>query len=187
SFNDINFSLTTTNTSSYDSDSSVELISSKKDILSRKDSNFCSKVKAKVTVNISKSDPIPAKWLILELNDFNIFQHNLVKHVQICIDDNNFNNDIKVSYKINRHRQAMALYDEDDYDAFISEYQKLENSDKYIALYIELKNLTEETSNSDEEIPKTKKLKANFIPKVSKLNSDEIELANIISQIRSKY
>ncbi|CAG8625973.1 14484_t:CDS:2, partial [Racocetra fulgida] len=150
-------------------------------------SNFCSKVKAKVTVNISKSDPISAKWLTLELNDFNIFQYDLVKHVQICIDDNNFNNDIKVSYKINGCEQAMALYDKDDYDAFISKCQKLENSDKYIALYIELKNLTEETSNSDEEIPKTKKLKANFIPKVSKLNSDEIELTNIISQIRSKY
>ncbi|CAG8678671.1 5708_t:CDS:1, partial [Racocetra fulgida] len=43
--------------------------------------------------------------------------------------------------------------------------------------------------DSDEQTPKkiTKKLKTGFVPKESKLSNDEIELANIITEIRSKY
>ncbi|CAG8818388.1 17392_t:CDS:1, partial [Racocetra fulgida] len=45
------------------------------------------------------------------------------------------------------------------------------------------------SSSSDEDTPKlkTKKSKSNLVPKESKLTTDEIELANIITQIRSKY
>ncbi|CAG8791290.1 19639_t:CDS:2, partial [Racocetra fulgida] len=50
-------------------------------------------------------------------------------------------------------------------------------------------NSIEESSNSDEDIPKlkTKKSKSNLVPKESKLTTDEIELADIIMQIKSKY
>ncbi|CAG8805491.1 11910_t:CDS:1, partial [Racocetra persica] len=63
----------------------------------------------------------------IESNDFDIFQDNLIKHIQDHIDNNDFNkNNIEVTYKINGCGQAMALDDKDDYNVFISEYQKLE-------------------------------------------------------------
>ncbi|CAG8716848.1 14250_t:CDS:2, partial [Racocetra fulgida] len=108
--------------------------------------------------------------------DFNIFQDNLIKHIQERINNNDFNkNNIQVSYKINGRRQAMALNNKDDYNAFISKCQKLENSSKSM----------KESSSSDEDTPKlkTKKSKSNLVLKESKLTTDEIKLANIITQL----
>ncbi|CAG8832331.1 9_t:CDS:2, partial [Racocetra persica] len=103
--------------------------------------------------------------------NFDIFQDNLIKHIQDHINNNHIDkNDVQVSYKINSREQAIALDDKDDYDAFISEGKKLENN-----------------SNEETQEIKTKKSKANLVPKESKLNSNEIELANIITQIQTKY
>ncbi|CAG8572958.1 12363_t:CDS:2 [Cetraspora pellucida] len=61
-------------------------------ILSEKD---ITKFKAKVIIELDKSDSIPAKWFTFELDNFGIFQDSLVKHIQICINNDNFNkNDI---------------------------------------------------------------------------------------------
>ncbi|CAG8466367.1 11997_t:CDS:2 [Racocetra fulgida] len=66
------------------------------------------------------------KKFTIESDDFNIFQDNLIKHIQECINNNDFNkNNIQVSYKINSYGQAMALDDKYDYNTFISECQKL--------------------------------------------------------------
>ncbi|CAG8734964.1 13734_t:CDS:2, partial [Cetraspora pellucida] len=88
----------------------------------------------------------------------------------------------KVTYKINDRGLAMALDDKDNYDAFIIECQKLVKSNKSV-------NSIEEFGNSDIETLKikTKKLKTDFVLKESKLNANEIEIAVIIIQIRTKY
>ncbi|CAG8476789.1 12397_t:CDS:2 [Racocetra persica] len=45
----------------------------------------------------------------------------------------------------------------------------------------------EDSDFNDEKNLKNKKIKTNYVPKESSLSSDEIKLAKIISQIRSKY
>ncbi|CAG8735748.1 2140_t:CDS:2, partial [Racocetra persica] len=137
---DTDFSLVT-NISDDDFNSLVDSVSSE-------GFTFNSNFQVKVVIKIKKSDLILAKWFIFELDNFDIFQNNLIKHIQDRINNNHIDkNDVQVSYKINGHGQAMALDDKNDYNAFIT----------------------------------------NIVPKESKLNSDEIELANIITQIRTKY
>ncbi|CAG8717657.1 5192_t:CDS:2, partial [Cetraspora pellucida] len=145
------------------------------------------KFKAKVIIELDKSDSIPAKWFTFELDNFGIFQDSLVKHIQICINDDNFDkDDIQVSYKINSHGQSMALDNKDDYDAFIIECRKLVKSNKSMVL-----NIAPKLPNNKQDIEilkiKTKKLKTDFVLKESKLNANEIEIAAIITQIRTKY
>ncbi|CAG8567157.1 4896_t:CDS:2, partial [Racocetra persica] len=96
--------------SNNDSDFSTGSVSSKKD------SNFDSKFNIKVIIKFT-----------IESDNFDIFQDNLIKHIQDCIDNNDFNkNNIEVSYKINGREQAIALDNKDDYNIFISECKKLE-------------------------------------------------------------
>ncbi|CAG8548637.1 4800_t:CDS:2, partial [Scutellospora calospora] len=164
-FKDSSFSLTIEITS--DDDYSEDFFA---DLTSLKKSSVCSELKARAIIK--------------------------------CLNDNTVDkSDVKISYKVNSHGQEMALEDNNDYDAFISECQKLEGSNKDMMLYIVIKdsviskNLIEEVKSSDEEIKeiktkkskKIKKSKPNHIPKESSLTSDNIELANIISQLRSKY
>ncbi|CAG8735932.1 14228_t:CDS:2, partial [Cetraspora pellucida] len=89
-----------------------------------------------------------------------------------CIDDVDINkDDIKTSYKVNGHSQEMALKDNNDYDAFIVECKKLNNSTKHMDLI--------EVEDSDEErvTKKSKTKKDNRLPRKSRLSHDEVELA----------
>ncbi|CAG8703262.1 13402_t:CDS:2 [Cetraspora pellucida] len=56
-------------------------------ILSEED---VTKFKAKVIIELDKLNPILAKWFTFKLDNFGIFQDSIVKHIQICINDNNF-------------------------------------------------------------------------------------------------
>ncbi|CAG8821477.1 8656_t:CDS:2, partial [Racocetra persica] len=49
---------------------------------------FNSNFQVKVVIKIKKSDPIPAKWFTFELDNFDIFQDNLIKHIQDHINNN---------------------------------------------------------------------------------------------------
>ncbi|CAG8468256.1 10128_t:CDS:2 [Scutellospora calospora] len=117
-------------------------------------------------------------------------------------DDSNYGDDVSVSSKKSSSCLQLKAKDEDDYDAFINESKKLKKSSKDMVLYITLKSdikkrkkkvkdssiINVEDSDSNEEKPKTKKAKkSNRLPKEERLSSNEVELANIITQLRSKY
>ncbi|CAG8567186.1 17092_t:CDS:2, partial [Racocetra fulgida] len=130
-----------------------------------------------------------------DLYDFNIFHSDLIQHVCNCINDNIEKSEIEISYKVNGRGQAMALEDSSDYVAFITEYRNLD-SKKHMVLSVSLKSSNKRKfkksineNDSDKEMArvKSKKFKHNRLSKESSLTSDEIKLAEIISQFRSKY
>ncbi|CAG8495668.1 114_t:CDS:2 [Racocetra fulgida] len=134
-----------------------------------------------ISVSDDNSDFLPDPVSLDE--DSNLGSKFKAKIIIKYINNNNLDkNNIQVSYKINSRRQAIALDDKDDYNTFISECKKIATSSKYM-------KLIEEFSDLDKQTPKKiiKKLKTGFVPKESKLSNDEIELANFITEIRSKY
>ncbi|CAG8784560.1 6509_t:CDS:2, partial [Racocetra fulgida] len=137
---------------------------------------------------------MPAKWFTFNSDKFSIFHNQLTDHICKCTSTNNvnINDNIKITYKVNSCGQEIALEDDDDYDAFIREFQKIKKSTKNMVLYIML-NFSDnhdikkrkkkvkdssviniEDSDSEEEKVKTKRAKkSDHIPKEERLSSNE--------------
>ncbi|CAG8710169.1 2001_t:CDS:2, partial [Ambispora leptoticha] len=106
-------------------------------------------------------------------NTFDAFHYDLTKHTCERLKNKKIDNyNLEISYKINGCGQLMALNDEHDFDLFITESKNL-SSNKIMVIYITLKSNKRKAEKSVED--------------KSSLSSDEIKLAKIISQIRSKY
>ncbi|CAG8769052.1 9884_t:CDS:1, partial [Cetraspora pellucida] len=98
-------------------------------------SSSCLEIKAKINLKVENSTLMPAKWFTFNADNFYIFNNKLINHIHKCIDDVDIDkDDIKTSYKVNGRGQEMALEDNDDYDAFIVECKKLNNSTKHMIL-----------------------------------------------------
>ncbi|CAG8620580.1 14515_t:CDS:2, partial [Racocetra fulgida] len=130
----------------------------------------------------SKNSVLKAKF-IFDSDKFDIFLYNFVKHIRKYLNHDKIDkDDIEISYKINGCGQAMALDDECDYNAFITECKNLTRSKKNMKLIEEGIDLNEEKLE-----PKSKKLKTSCVLKESNLTPNEVNLATIISELRSKY
>ncbi|CAG8813103.1 19274_t:CDS:2, partial [Racocetra persica] len=138
-------------------------------------------LQAKVIINVKNFMLTPAKWFKFYLNGFDMFYNDLIKHIRKYHNNKIDKNNIEISYKVNGRDHAIALDEEYDYDVFITECKNL-SSKKFMELLEEDSDSNKETSKK-----KSKKLKTKYTLKESVLASNEIKLANIILQIRTKY
>ncbi|CAG8759147.1 5982_t:CDS:2, partial [Racocetra fulgida] len=139
---------------------------------SLKKSSSCLQLNSKVIIQVENSTSMPAKWFTFNLDKFSIFRNQLTDHICKCTDTNNvnINDDIKITYKVNGRGQEMALEDDDDYNAFIREFQKIKKATKNIDSSV----INIEDLDSEEEKVKTKRAKkSDRIPKEERLSSNE--------------
>ncbi|RHZ56859.1 hypothetical protein Glove_396g26 [Diversispora epigaea] len=176
---------------------------------SQKDNDDNDKMSFPITINIQviirrNNENLSGKWIKINLIDYMEFCDYLTNYIQKTLEGSFISkNNFIITYKINGRGQAMALDDNNDFIAFIQKYKDISGS-KNMVLYININDKSKRNSDlnynkqksvkinsSDNEIERRsyrkKKLKKSRIPKESQLDKTEMEQAQIITEIRTKY
>ncbi|GBB93507.1 hypothetical protein RclHR1_21840001 [Rhizophagus clarus] len=160
--------------------------------------------KFKLIVKKRNGSLLPAKWLTIQVKEFENFLSSLEVSVQSLLGDRLISNkDFGIAYKqLNSNGPETHLKDKNDFKEFINEYSDITSHKKSMVIYITIKEVTlkkkrkdddqKEYEESDSESVSTevvndsKKVK-NKIPKISDLDDDHLKKAEIISELCSKY
>ncbi|GES73080.1 hypothetical protein GLOIN_2v1569355 [Rhizophagus clarus] len=160
--------------------------------------------KFKLIVKKKNGSLLPAKWLTIQVKEFENFLSLLEVSVQSLLGNRSISNkDFGIAYKqLNSNGPGTHLEDENDFKEFINEYSDITSHKKSMVIYITIKKVTlkkkrkdddqKEYEESDSESVSTevvndsKKVK-NKTPKISDLDDDHLKKAEIISELRSKY
>ncbi|CAG8840371.1 2620_t:CDS:1, partial [Racocetra persica] len=101
-------------------------------------------LKVTVVIDTKKTCSLAGKWLTFkddEINNFYLFKLSLNSHIRKYLDLRFiYDDDYKITYKVNGREQAMCINDREDFLNFVDECKKPDNLAKMMYLYIILKN-----------------------------------------------